>query len=364
MKVCDDYRVIELKAKAKRSGKSGYSKLNKKDLCRMMDIEINRILAGGSRRVNRGGKKCRKNQVRNPITNRCIRKGGNVYTSLISKGILYRDEVSIGIHKHGIEIDFKKKSKDLDRDLTDIIQQELDCGHIKLYQNEKLLGKSWAKVYVYCSVRVEGKKYCDLAIKIEKCDTDDSATFIDLSKAVLLQNKVADIGLAPRVYAIKKCKKNICMTVMDKIKGKDFFNLVKNGRATDKDIKGAIETIHKMHSHGSRHGDINLKNLMKVDDKIIIFDFNYTSRRPNRTPADDWAIIIFYAYYHDFHNSKKYKPLYKEAMANICKSKQKKYKQLCKEYKDLGAEPTAKVMKTLYKRHQDDTLRECFGMDV
>lgn len=370
-KICKDYKITQLKTMAKKKRKTGYKSMKKNELCTMLNIDINRVLMkhkrgkGLSRVRNTERKPCPKGQARNPITARCISERGKLYSELVEKGIIHRVGASIGIHKHGVEINLKQRPKNLKRDLTDLIQNELECGNLRYYKKQKRLGRgAYGAVYVHCTVLVQGEEYCELAIKIEKCDLDNTSTFNELSKAVLNQNKLADVGMAPRVYAIKKCDNNDCITVMDKMKGVTLFHLLESGRATDRDVEDAINAINKMHALGARHGDLNLNNIMKVGGKIMIFDFSYTSRKPSRTPADDWATIVYYTVDHGWTRSRKYLRLYKEAMSNICKSPQKRYKRLCEDYEKLGGEPTLKTIKDIHATHKDGALLDCFGMDL
>lgn len=359
---CSDHTVKSLRKRAKRQDLKGYYKLRKADLCEKLKMTTKSPVADR--------KKCAKDKILNPKTNRCIKTSGRVYAQLVKQGVIVKGGVSIRVRKHGILINSKRPIEI--KEITELISEQLSCNKLQEYKNQKKLGSSHATVYVYCVVLENKKKKCDYAVKIEKCNTSKYSSDRDLLKALEYQNKAAAKGLSPKVYAFRKCGKTTALTVMDAMKGKTLDDYFWEKTITPNMFKQQIALINAVHKLGIRHGDLNPSNFMVTPSgKVLIYDFSYTHRKPKRSRADDWMTAIWYA--HRYTHSEYYLLLVEEAMKVVSKSKQqhhqrfiKSYNNILKEYQRLygHARVDAEIIVYLHDKYDDKpAFLKSFAMD-
>lgn len=194
-----------------------------------------------------------------------------------------------------LSIKFNTSKKIIEKIYEDLVNNErltisqLNCETIPLIlKKSNLLGEGYhGSVY----------SYFDYAIKIQK------QTFLvsdDFKLVNIKQNKLAKLGLAPKIYKIIECKNpnkssiySNDIIIMDLIKGLTLENLMLNDKLTIHIIDELFDKIKFIHKNKIIHGDMLLSNIIYSNGKIIFIDPSDISFDKNEQYIDYERLLKF-----------------------------------------------------------------------
>ena len=100
--------------------------------------------------------------------------------------------------------------------------------------------------------------------------------FVRISYGKVVHELLAGKNLAPKLYSVSPLPGGWLAVVMEKVKG------VPISTSTDPAIEESLMTaVQLMHSKGYVHGDLRPQNILVVDNRVCILDFDWAGEYPN-----------------------------------------------------------------------------------
>lgn len=220
-------------------------------------------------------KNCSKEKICNPLTGRCVLKSGSIGKKLIknkkrSKSRSRRTRTKF--YKNSFK---KSRSRIRPKKMSSIEQKYISekYGHIlhdfvgNDYDIIKLLGKgSYGRVYLTCANDIFDCR----VVKIQYLDSTDKD---DLFHEIAMQQKFAEIDLAPRIYNYKivkgenrknnKGKKEFGLIEMEKVDGvlDDILKVRQPKKILDSIVIWIADLIDTLCENNLVHGDMHFGNI-------------------------------------------------------------------------------------------------------
>jgi len=185
-----------------------------------------------------------------------------------------------------IEITSPKKLSKGSKESIDILV-DVACEELDSVRRSKLLGRGTeGSVYIHCILN-----NCNYVVKVQYDaeDPDEPPLYDVLRKEMKKTNIAHNAGLAPKIYKVLKCDKNI-LTLMDLVKGqtlaKEYSTL--KGVTVDR----LIHAIGRLHDLGIYHSDLNPQNIIVDNNKITFIDFGIRNKKYLK--QYDFASLLYY----------------------------------------------------------------------
>lgn len=145
--------------------------------------------------------------------------------------------------------------------------------------------------------RIPGNKVLKIDFDREKCAKNNEEN-------VRINNVIASVNLAPRVYSVS-VRPDGCHVVMDYTTGTNLYKLIHKGSMTKDILKRVFAGIRLLHKNlPNGHGDMNYGNVLYSPDtkKVTFIDFTVAYGNYNTRDAvlDYWQ-MLFYANKNNFH---------------------------------------------------------------
>ena len=178
-----------------------------------------------------------------------------------------------------------KQSPEIHRHLLQIV-----CADLPRIQKAKKLGSGTeGTVYQHCFITRNGREICSFAAKVQNCT---SREYKKLLKEQKLNNRAAQINLAPTIYKTIKCR-NRCVILMDLVSGETLTQLIDSGKLTrnifDKFLY-AVKKLHHILPNG--HGDFNPQNIFYSNGRFVFIDFG--TPKKTRSSQEDYGTLLYY----------------------------------------------------------------------
>jgi len=114
------------------------------------------------------------------------------------------------------------------------------------------------------------EKDCDFAAKIIHPVPEN------FFNQIICQIKVSEIGLAPMVQEIWKCKDTL-LIIMNKLPKETLQHYLENREVSDRDkrsmVQKAFDVINRIHELGVLHGDCHMENFIINGEDVMMIDF-------------------------------------------------------------------------------------------
>lgn len=295
---------------------------------------------------------CANNQIRNPMTGRCVNRSGK-----IGKQILERRSKSIQLTRSSqhVKQEFRRKQTrdNLNFNNEILTKYGIDINDVTPgYTATQLLGEgSYGVVYKICN------EFNCKVVKIQTLNANVKQDKRNIAYEVEMQNMFASYGLAPYVQFVQLIKyKNrynsiIVMDLVYNILEETILTKRLNYEYLDLIVDGLVDVIMRMSQIGITHGDMHWGNIAELlsfknsfEPSILLVDFGQSSNT-GANPKLEFLQLLRSSYTY-FENSNN--PYNKQTAAYV-------RERLFKEYKKLFPRDGLKLnFNMIDKRHQNE----------
>jgi tRNA A-37 threonylcarbamoyl transferase component Bud32 len=225
---------------------------------------------------------CKSNQIRNPATNRCVKKTGSIGKAILKKRRtpVQRSPLERSRRQY---LRNRYPKTDISRQVTKRYGNIIPNNY---FVSKKLGAGEYGIAYLLCST---GDNNCDRVLKVQRLVGGNA----EFTNEVAMQKTFARIGLAPSVFSSKTFRKGNStygLIVMEKIDGimEDFLAKEQDTHTLDVILRYIIEFIRKMCTSRLTHGDFHFENFGYILDirddsfvaKPLLIDFGWSSSTP------------------------------------------------------------------------------------